>query len=89
MKLTPPLHYQVDPNMVSEDERQARGITERLPSGPEEANNALRGDTVLQSALGEKLVPTFMTVLEEYNRRLDNVGPLDSKERRDWLTARM
>ncbi|KAK1831884.1 hypothetical protein QBC39DRAFT_81450 [Podospora conica] len=79
----------VDPNMISEDQRQALGITERLPSGPEEATNALRADTALWSTLGEELLSVYTRVLHEYNRRLDKVGTLDSVERRNWLTDRM
>ncbi|KAK0628789.1 hypothetical protein B0T17DRAFT_523694 [Bombardia bombarda] len=46
-------------------------------------------DGVLISAFGDKLASTYMKVIQEYNRRLDRVGPLGSKERINWLTARL
>jgi hypothetical protein len=75
--------------MISAEQREALGITERLPSGPEEATKALRADNVLRSALGGGLLSAYIRVLHEYNIRLDNVGALHSIARRNWLTERM
>lgn len=75
--------------MITEEQRKALGITERLPSGPQEATMALRADTVVCSAIGEAFLEVYTRVLQEYNKRLDDVGSWDSLKRRDWLAGRL
>jgi glutamine synthetase len=51
----------VDPATLGEDERAARDIRP-LPASPDEALDALEGDTVLVEAIGEPLVRTHVAV---------------------------
>ena len=51
----------VDPAMLSDEERQSRGIRP-LPASPDEALDALESDETLKETLGEPLVRTHVAV---------------------------
>jgi glutamine synthetase len=59
--LEPPEPVDVDPAVIPEDEREARGIV-RLPENQAEALDALAVDEVLVGALGSELVASYLAV---------------------------
>ncbi|KAK4194399.1 hypothetical protein QBC40DRAFT_319823 [Triangularia verruculosa] len=79
-----------DPGLLSNDERRDRfGITEELPASAEQACQALKCNSLLLAKMGEPLITAYIAVTEEYNKRLDEQGDVDSQKRRDWLAARV
>jgi glutamine synthetase len=59
--LEPPDAVGVDPALMDESERAARGI-DRLPASQDEALDALAGDAVLTGALGSVLTESYLAV---------------------------
>ena len=59
--LEPPQPIDVDPATIPEEERARRGIV-RLPATQEEALDALAGDELLMTALGQTLAESYLTV---------------------------
>lgn len=88
--LQPPLiPLTVDPALITEDARRRFGIIEELPLDPGMALSALSNDNLFCKKLGNSLVSTFVSLMGEYNKILDNIGPIGSNSREKWLTARL
>ncbi len=79
-----PEEVTVDPGRIPETERRQRGI-DLLPQSQGEAIEALKGDEVLRSALGEPLFRSFMAVRESEWEALKD---LDQKEEVAMLAER-
>ncbi|KAF7290013.1 1,2-dihydroxy-3-keto-5-methylthiopentene dioxygenase [Mycena chlorophos] len=67
---------------MSEAERDALGIRERMPLGCEEGRNALEGDVELRGVLGEEFVERYLAV----NRTLESVLVDDKETEEQRLT---
>ncbi|KAK4676673.1 hypothetical protein QC764_000310 [Podospora pseudoanserina] len=80
---------QVDVAMLTEEERLELGVTEQLPTKPDEAFQLLLKDELLMQSIGGDLLTMYVTIQELYNKKLAEVGPEGSEERRAWLMARI
>ncbi|KAK5992937.1 Protein fluG [Cladobotryum mycophilum] len=75
---------QQDPSRLSDAEREALGIRDRLPVSIEESLKALEWDFTLCSIIGERLVTPYAAVTREWN---DHLRTMDEHERHEFLLA--
>jgi glutamine synthetase len=75
--------------MLTDKKRLALGVTRELPRNPDEAFQALLEDELLVDSIGKELLTMYVTIQELYNKKLADVGPEGSPERKAWLTARI
>ncbi len=71
--LTLPKEVTIDPGLIPEEERQAKGI-ERLPHNLGEAIEALREDNILLEAMGPALAQSFLAVRQREWDALQNMS---------------
>ncbi len=79
-----PEEVAMDPGLIPEDERAAKGI-DLLPQSLEEALDALRNDPVLLGALGEPLARSYVAVRQN---EWDNMKDMNLWEEAALLTER-
>lgn len=68
--------------MLTEEERLELGVTEQLPTKPDEAFQLLLKDELLMQSIGGDLLTMYVTIQELYNKKLAEVGPEGSEERK-------
>lgn len=56
------------PDGLQWNEREQKGIKERVPSSPWEAREALKKDGVVKEVLGEEVVSAYLAVNEAFER---------------------
>ena len=83
-KLVLPAEVTVDPGLISEDQRRAKGI-DLLPQDLGQALDALRRDNVLLEAMGEQLAGSYMAVRRN---EWDNLKDLSLEEEVALLAER-
>ena len=83
-KLVLPPEVTVDPGLISEDQRRAKGI-DLLPQDLGQALDALRRDNVLLEAMGEQLARSYMAVRRN---EWDNLKDLSLEEEVALLAER-
>lgn len=76
---------EVDPAVLSENDRKELNVTEMLPASVEEALKALEEDEVLTESLGSELVEKYTAVK---NFELKFLNALPAEERKQWIMAR-
>ena len=76
---------EVDPAQLTDNDRAELGVTRMLPTGLEEALEALKEDDTMVELLGEELVERYVAVKEAELRML---GALKEDERRQWIIER-
>lgn len=74
---------------MSQEMRESYGITETLPTNPEEARRALASDALLHTRLGSLTVSSFLTITKMLCKILEEQGAVGSPQRQEWLSARM
>lgn len=74
-----------DPARLSEEEREALRITERLPRALSEAIEALKDDKVMEKVMGEELVDLYVRVKET---ELGFQEKMSEEERWRWMVER-
>jgi len=79
-----PEEVSVDPALIAEEQRKAKGI-DRLPQNLGEALDALRDDNVILEAMGAKLARSYIAVRQH---EWDNLKDLKLKEEVDLLVER-
>ncbi len=79
-----PEEVSVDPALIAEDQRKAKGI-DLLPRNIGEALDALRDDNIILEAMGAKLARSYMAVRQH---EWDNLKDLKLKEEVDLLVER-
>lgn len=75
----------VDPSSLSDGEREALGISTRMPKRIEESVSCLEKDEKLKEMLGPVFVRDVVKVRREEKEFLDSMGEI---ERRKWLMER-
>ena len=76
---------QKDPALLTEQEREDLGISERLPRNIGDALSCLRNDARLGEIVGEAAVYTYLLVKEAECAKLEK---MDAEKRRHWLIER-
>lgn len=74
----------VPPSSMSEHERQAMGIKEKIPQTLEGSLATLEGNEVLRDLLGDSMVSTYIAVKRGEMKELNAMTPTD---RRNWLIS--
>lgn len=74
-----------DPAKISQEEREALGIRQKIPASLEESLKCLREDSKLQALLGEIFVEKYLAIKETEKESLEAMGPV---RRRCWLMER-
>ena len=74
-----------NPSRLSDDERSALGIVQKLPTSLQESLAALRSDTVLKQAIGTHVVDHYLAMKDTEQEML---GKMSEKERHVWLMER-
>ena len=75
----------VDPSSLTDGDRGAINVTERLPASLEEALDALEADTKLTALLGHQLVERYIAVKRA---ELGLLANLRDQDRRQWIIER-
>ena len=76
---------EVDPALLTDNDRAELGVTQMLPAGVEEALEALQGDDVMVGLLGDELVERYVAVKEA---ELEMLSTMKEEERRQWIMER-
>lgn len=76
---------QEDPAKISQQEREALGIRQKLPASLEESLKCLREDSELQALLGTSFVEKYLLLKEAEKESLEAIDPV---RRRCWLMER-
>ena len=84
-EVSPTQDCQRHPAELSDEERRALGITQKMPSSIEEALKCLEEDVELRGILGEELVEAYLSVKYADNALFSS---MDSERLRDFLIER-
>lgn len=76
---------QEDPAKISQEEREALGIRQKIPASLEESLKCLREDSELQALLGTSFVEKYIFLKEAEKESLEAMDPV---RRRCWLMER-
>ncbi|CAN8106129.1 unnamed protein product [Discula destructiva] len=76
---------EIDPALLSENDRKELNVTQMLPASVEEALQALKDDEVLTGLLGSELVEKY-TAVKEFELKF--LSDLPQDERKRWIMAR-
>lgn len=76
---------ELDPALLTDNDRKELHVTEMLPANLEEALAALGADTEMVELLGEEFVEKY-TAVKEFELKF--LGGLSKEERRRWIMAR-
>lgn len=76
---------QEDPAKISQQEREALGIRQKIPSSLEESLNCLREDSQMHAILGSSFVEKYLLLKEAEKESLEAMDPV---RRRCWLMER-
>lgn len=76
---------EMDPAVMSENDRAEMGVKEMLPASVGEALRALKGDKEMVEMLGEEVVERYVAVKKTEEGLLGRMG---EEERRAWLIER-
>lgn len=76
---------QEDPAKISQKQREALGIRQKIPASLEESLNCLREDSELQALLGTSFVEKYLLLKEAEKESLE---AMDLVRRRCWLMER-
>lgn len=74
-----------DPAKISQEEREALGIRQKIPASLEESLKCLREDSELQALLGTSFVEKYLLLKETEKESLEAMNPA---RRRCWLMER-
>lgn len=76
---------EIDPAILTENDRKELNVTQMLPASVEEALQALKEDDELTDLLGTELVEKYSAVKEF---ELKFLSTLKGEERKQWIMAR-
>lgn len=74
-----------DPAKISQQEREALGIREKIPASLEESLQCLREDSQMRAVLGTSFVEKYLLLKEAEKESLESMDPV---RRRCWLMER-
>ncbi|KAK3942308.1 hypothetical protein QBC46DRAFT_78770 [Diplogelasinospora grovesii] len=76
---------EIDPALLTENDRKELNVTQMLPLSVEEALKALKEDEEFVELMGPELVQFYINVKQS---ELNMLGKMGDKERREWIMER-